>query len=89
MLSFLTKQSTNLRMTQNYTANDLVRYIYRETSDNENAAILMQLECDEQFKNEYLILLKGFSKLSAPNCLPKIETENFILNYSKKLLEHS
>jgi hypothetical protein len=72
-------------MTKNYTQNDLVRFIYHETLPNESAEIRHELDTDENLKNEYLLLLKGYSQLTAPQCLPKKSAEDFILNYSKKV----
>ena len=70
-------------MTQNYTSFDLIRYIYGETSVDESVAIRSQIELQENFKNEYLTLLKGYSKLTAVQFSPSIVAENFILNSSK------
>ena len=55
-------------MTKNYTQNDLVRFIYHETLPNESAEIRHELDTDENLKNEYLLLLKGYSQLTAPQC---------------------
>jgi hypothetical protein len=71
-------------MTQHYTSNDLVRFIYKETDKAESAAILQRLNVDEEFKNAYADLLQGFNQLSQPKCSPKLKTENFILQYSQR-----
>ncbi|MEY4875423.1 MAG: hypothetical protein RL708_572 [Bacteroidota bacterium] len=71
-------------MLKNYTSNDLVRYIYSETSETENSEIRNQLNNNDAYKNEYLELLKGFARMPQASCVAKASVQNFILNYSQQ-----
>ncbi|MEN9521898.1 MAG: hypothetical protein RL065_275 [Bacteroidota bacterium] len=71
-------------MPKNYTSNDLVRYIYSETSETENFEIRNQLDNNDAYKNEYLELLKGFARMPKASCNAPVATQNFILNYSQQ-----
>ncbi|MEY2828486.1 MAG: hypothetical protein RIQ33_344 [Bacteroidota bacterium] len=71
-------------MPKNYTSNDLVRYIYSETSETENFEIRNQLDNNDTYKNEYLELLKGFARMPKASCNASTSVQNFILNYSQQ-----
>jgi ligand-binding sensor protein len=73
-----------MRMLKNYTSNDLVRYIYHETSELENTEIRNKINENDSFKNEYLELLKAFARMPKSSCNASADVQNFILNYSKQ-----
>jgi hypothetical protein len=78
------KNKLQLLMQKNYTSNDLVRYIYSETSEIENLEIRNQLDNNDAYKNEYLELLKGFARMPKASCNASTSVQNFILNYSQQ-----
>ncbi len=70
-------------MQENFTTNDLVRFIYRETNASETLAINEALQEDAGLYTEYQNLMEGFQTLPKVSFRPSNETLDSILNYSR------
>ena len=77
-------------MTKNFTLNDLIRFIYKETSTNETLAIEDALKYDFEFQEEYKNLLDATSNLPKVFFKPSQDSLSQILKHSRKssLLAH-
>ena len=76
-------------MTKTFTQNDLIRYIYHETTEQERIDIEKNLLIDTEFFDEYKKLAEISMELDRINESPSEKTINKILNYSKSLNLHS
>jgi len=65
-----------------YTTNDLIRFIYKETSAKESIQIAEQISSDWNLKEEYEILKDAYRQLPKVTFSPKKETLSNILGYS-------
>ena len=70
-------------MTKVFTKNDLVRYIYCETSKKENAFIETLLATDDEFYQSYLQLLEAKESVEGYQEYPDKQIIENILAYSK------
>ena len=66
----------------NYTSNDLIRFIYKESSAKESIQITEQIGADWKTKEEYQTLKEGYGQLPKAKFSPKKETLRNILAYS-------
>ena len=71
-------------MTQNYTLNDLVRLLYRETSKLETKELREEMACDYELQEEYNILRQAARKLPKVTFSPSNKCLEEILNYSRR-----
>ena len=71
-------------MMQKFTPNDLIRFIYKETSASETLAIMDALAVDAELAATYEDLTNGFSQLPKVTFAPKASSISNILNYSKQ-----
>ncbi len=76
-------------MTTVFTHNDLIRYIYRETSKRENQVIEILLETDYDFFQSYQDLLQTHEELDHAKSSPSEQSIQNILNFSKTFHYHS
>ena len=76
-------------MTKMYTPNDLVRYIYGETSQAENEIIEILLQTDTKFKKLYGQLTSSKHDLDDVIESPSDEVIRKILNNAQSLDMHS
>lgn len=67
------------------TQNDLLLYIYQETSENERAEIEQAIESDWDLNERYQSLLQTKSFLGKPKYQPSQSCIDAILQYSKNL----
>ena len=65
-----------------YTSNDLIRFIYKETSAKESIQIAEQISSDWNLKEEYKMLKDAYRQLPKVTFSPKKETLSNILGYS-------
>lgn len=72
-------------MTKTFTQNDLIRYIYKETSEEENREIKNALLCDLELLDAYQELSATKYQLDRTFKTPSNSVINNILNYSKLL----
>lgn len=76
-------------MTKTFTQNDLIRYIYGETSDREEKLIREALLCDDSLQELYKKLRGIIQKLDEVNEEPSEKVIDNILKYSKTVNLHS
>lgn len=71
-------------MTRKFTPNDLVRFIYKETSGSETLAIMDALNEDPQLADIYEDLIEGYVQMPKVSFSPSNATLKQILGYSKE-----
>lgn len=71
-------------MSKIYTATDLTRYIYRETTQQENIDILNQMQYDMELKEEFEMQLAAVLMLSEAELDPNPTSVSLILEHSFK-----
>lgn len=76
-------------MEQSFTQNDLIKYIYKETSLTETLEIGAALEEDYNLKEEFKSLMAGYIKLPKATFAPTSITLQNILKYSSQNLVES
>jgi hypothetical protein len=76
-------------MTKTFTRNDLIRYIYQETTEREKQEIEQELLLDNKLFEEYKNLAEVSMELDRVELSPSEKTINKILNFSKTINLHS
>ncbi len=76
-------------MTKTFTRNDLIRYIYQETTEREKQEIEQKLLVDNKLFEEYKNLAEVSMELDRVDLSPSEKTINKILNFSKTINLHS
>jgi len=76
-------------MTKTFTRNDLIRYIYQETTESEKKEIEQELLLDNRLFEEYKNLAEVSMELDRIELSPSQKTINKILNFSKTINLHS
>jgi len=76
-------------MTKTFTRNDLIRYIYNETTENEKKEIERELLLDNKLFEEYKDLAEVSMELDRFEMIPSEKVINKILNFSKTINLHS
>ncbi|HMR42288.1 MAG TPA: hypothetical protein PKC40_00575 [Saprospiraceae bacterium] len=71
-------------MKQNFTPNDLLRFLYKETSLSETVALKEAIEENDNLHDEYQALLKAYHTLPKVKFRPTPDAVRNILNYSAK-----
>ncbi len=72
-------------MTKTFTQDELIRYIYRETSDQENNEIENALICDDVILEMYKKLKNTIKQLDKIEKSPSGQIIGKILDYSKSV----
>ena len=67
-----------------FTQEDLIRYLYKETSKQKTAAIRAALETDWNLQESYQNLLSSHKDLNNISLSPRQEVVNNILKYAAK-----
>jgi hypothetical protein len=70
----------------NFTPEDLVQYLYNETSTEKTAAIKAAIETDYSLREEFEVLTSDQKRLQALRLSPRKEAINKILNYAEKAM---
>lgn len=70
-------------MEQKFTKNDLIRYIYKETSVAETLAINEALNSNDKLYMKYRELLQGYQQLPKAKFNPSASSIQNILRYSQ------
>ena len=70
-------------MTKTFTHDDVIRYLYNETSDEEKKELEQALICDNQLLDKYKELSGVVRKIEEATVDPSEKTIESILNYSK------
>ena len=68
----------------NFTPDDLVQYLYKETTDEKAFAIKAALETDYSLKEMYDVIVSGHNRLEALKLSPREEAVDKILRYAQK-----
>ncbi len=76
-------------MTKTFTQDDVIRYIYNETTAEETEAIAQALITDEMLMDEYKQLSASIDSLNSAMLEPSEKVITNILNYSKSVDLHS
>lgn len=76
-------------MTKTFTRNDLIRYIYNDTTENEKKDIEQELLLNNKLFEEYKDLAEVSMELDRFEMSPSEKVINKILNFSKTLNLHS
>ncbi len=70
-------------MKQKFTPDHLVRYIYKETSSWESAAIEAELHENAELREEYKTLVQGYRQLPKVQFKPSRKLIKRVLTYSE------
>ncbi|MBX2895519.1 MAG: hypothetical protein KF763_08750 [Cyclobacteriaceae bacterium] len=76
-------------MTKTFTQNDLIRFIYHETSEEETREINKALLCDSNLQAQYNELNATHQHLNQAKLEPSAASIQNILNYARGLQEHT
>lgn len=76
-------------MTQIYTQNDLIRYIFKETTEEEDPGIESELLVNNDLIDFYIDASEVTRKLKELDLEPSEKTVQAILNYSRSVGVHS
>ena len=76
-------------MTKTFTRNDLIRYIYQETTESEKNEIEQELLLDNKLFEEYKNLAEVSMELDRVDLSPSEKSIKKILNFSKSINLHS
>jgi hypothetical protein len=68
----------------NFTPEDLLLYLYKETSPLQTAQIKAALETDWSLREKFEVITSAQSKLEALKMSPSQQTIDNILNYAEK-----
>ncbi len=75
-------------MTEKFTPNHLIKFIYKETTLAETIAISEQLDADPIMAEQYHDLLEAYDQLPKVQFKPQQMTIQNILNFSKETSLH-
>lgn len=76
-------------MIKTFTQNDLIRFIYRETSEEETREINKALLCDSELQAQYKELNATHKQLNQAKLEPSAASIQNILNYARGFQEHT
>ena len=76
-------------MRNHFTPNDLVRFVYRETSAEEDAQIRLQLAEDSELAVEFHRLIEMVTAMDEVKLEPSETSVNLILDYSREHIEEA
>ncbi len=76
-------------MIKTFTQDDVVRYIYEETSEEENAEIISAMLFDDELAETYSSFREIISSLDLATKAPSNQTIDAITSYSKSYHLHS
>lgn len=68
----------------NFTPEDLLQYLYNETSPAQTAQIKAALETDWSLREKFEVITSAQSRLEALKMLPSQQTIDNILSYAEK-----
>ncbi len=71
-------------MTKVFSKNDLVRYIYQETSPAESKIIEVLIATDPKFNKQYMELRDSYNELKKNTSSPPDRVINNIIQYSRE-----
>ena len=71
-------------MAQNFTPEDLVQYLYKETSPEQNAAIEQALAENWTLREKFEVIKKAYARLDKFKLSPRVESVLNVLKYGNK-----
>lgn len=71
-------------MAQNYTENDLLRYLYQEVSEKEKLEMEAQLLVNVKLQKAFVLLKNGMESLEKLSEEPSLTSVDIIMEYSQK-----
>ena len=74
-------------MTKTFTQNDLMRYLYHETSEKEAEAIQKALQVDLDLQRRYFQLSEGKSEIDQVRLEPSSKTVLAIMSYARNAVK--
>ena len=74
-------------MTKTFTQNDLIRFLYHETTEQEEREINKALLCDSELQAQYKELISTKGQLDVARLEPSAVAVQNILSYSRSLQE--
>ena len=72
---------------QRFTTEDLLQYLYKETSPEKSSAIKTALESDWSLREKFEAMSTASNKLEDISLSPRQQTIDFIMNYAEKTVE--
>lgn len=72
-------------MIKTFTQDDVIRYVYEETSGSEREEIMQAIICDSELQNLYKEIVAVKTQLDESMKTPSDKVTQNILNYSKSL----
>ena len=72
---------------QSFTTEDLLQYLYKETSPEKTSAIIAALESDWSLREKFEVITASSKRLEAISLSPRQQTIDFILHYAEKSVE--
>ena len=72
---------------QSFTTEDLLQFLYKETSPEKTAAIKAALESDWSLREKFEVMQTASDRLETITLSPRQQTIDFILNYAEKTVE--
>jgi hypothetical protein len=76
-------------MIKTFTQNDLIRFLYHETSEEETKEINKALLCDSELQEQYKELNATHKQLNQTKLEPSAASIQNILNYARGLQEQA
>ncbi len=70
-----------------FTPEDLLQYLYKETSTEKTAAITAALESDWSLREKFEVISSGKKRLETLQLSPRKKTIDNILKYAEKAVE--
>jgi hypothetical protein len=71
-------------MAQNFTPEDLVQYLYKETTHEQNIAIENAMAADWTLREKFEVIKKAHARLEKFKLSPRVETVLNVLKYGTK-----
>ena len=71
-----------------FTTEDLIQYVYNETSQQKTAAIKVALESDWSLREKYDEIMSAHQSLEILNLSPRKKAVDNILAYAEKSVRH-
>ena len=71
----------------NFTLEDLLRYLYNETSPSQSAEIKAALESDWSLREKFEVITSARKRLDALKVSPSQQSVDAILSYAEKAVE--
>lgn len=86
MINLISNMQSNLPM-HSFTPEDLLQYLYNETSIEKTRAIKAALESDWSLREKFEVISTGSKRLEAITLSPRKKTIDNILAYAEKAVE--